>query len=207
MIQKATMFSVIMINACLYAADNDNMPPIIPFKTSRDAVAVARMIELDYDHIVGLGDSLKERNRHIGVLLERYAKSEMNQNSSCKQLVMREDEKTVGFVDFMFSPPLTRFGVPRGNIIVLAVDQEYRGKSYGAHLCNHACTVLQNRGAHRIKLMTTTEEVWRHFYKHLGFKPNGSMGKFNPTYFYYKELVPPRSWATIARLVVNSVIK
>lgn len=197
-----TLLSIYAVSLQLHAAD---IPPIVPFKSERDAIAVARLIELNYDDIVSRADSLKERNRYIGMLLERYAQNEKNQNSHFQQLVMIQDQKTIGFVDFMFDQPATRFGVPKGKIFALVVDQEYRGRSYGSHLCNHACDVLTDVGAHKIGLMTTSDEVWKKFYVHLGFKPNvfASAGKFDPTYFYHKEIVPPRSWITIARLLIR----
>jgi GNAT superfamily N-acetyltransferase len=206
MFQKAIMFSVIMINACLYAAD---MPPIIPFKSERDAIAVARLLELNYSEVVSRADSLKESKRYIGELLKRYAQNEKDERLRFQQFVVLQDEKTVGFVDFTFDPPITRFGVPTGAILALVVDQEYRGRSYGTHLSNRACDVLENRGAHKIRVMTTSEEVWKNFYAHLGFRPSmiGSAGKFDPTFFYHKQIVPPRSWATIASLVLHSIRK
>lgn len=199
-------FIAVFIFLELYTAD---IPPIMPFKSDRDAQAVAQLIEQNYDDIVSRADSLTECDRYIKVLLGRYAQNEKDESSHFKQLVMLEDEKTIGFIDFVFDPPLTRFGVPSGRILALAVDQSYRGRSYGAHLCNHACSILEDRGAHKIGLMTTSDEVWKKFYAHLGFKRNAidSAGKFNPTYFYHKQIVAPRSWATIARLVISCIKK
>jgi len=200
------LFLINVIPLQLHAAD---IPPIIPFKSERDAITVARLIELNYDDVVSRADSLKERTKHINILLTRYAQNEQNENSHCKQFVMIQDQKTIGFVDCMFDPPMTRFGVPSGKIIALVVDQEYRGRLYGSHLCNHACDVLKDMGAHKIGLMTTSDEVWKKFYVHLGFKSNvfDSAGKFDPTYFYHKEIVPPRSWITIIRLLFSSIRK
>lgn len=197
-LQKCVLLVHIVI--IMQAADR---PKIVLYNSNRDVDAVTKMMSADYQDIICRSDSCVEQQRYIIELLNCYKECENetiagNRDSFKKQFVMLYNQQTMGFISIIFNRPLTLFGVPTGSIRALAVDQRYRGNGYGADLCNYACNVLKEHGAHKVSVMTTSQDVYHTFYNKLGFKPSaiGSVGKFDPTFFYNKRLVQPQSWST-----------
>jgi len=84
--------------------------------------------------------------------------------------VLRENSNLAGFVAYYIEKP------QEGQILLLAVGDNFRGKGYGKILMKYAMQDLLSKGVDCISLWTDPDNIpAHHIYKDLGFK-----GKLNP---------------------------
>lgn len=94
--------------------------------------------------------------------------------------VLREHDQLIGFITYFMDDAST------GDILFVAVNEDFRGKGYAKKLMRYAMDDLQQRGAQKIKLVTRPSNLSGHaLYKRLGFVETHS----NDVFSYFTHFV------------------
>lgn len=110
---------------------------------------------------------------HYGEAWSRRQVEDALQIGNCRYILSNEsgsapqdEERTVGFA-------MTRLGFEEEELLLLAVDPDYRGAGLGLSLLETLCSDAKERGAKRILLEMRRDNPAEFLYRKLGFTQIG----------------------------------
>jgi len=133
--------------------------PIYNFDPARDTQEILAIFEHNWHWLISSDDYSPEF-----MLKHRAPSKDPLYVGSLRIKVLREQNKLAGFAAYY----MKKRGL--GQLLFLAVSQEFRGKGYGEQLVRYVLKDLANMGAYRIRLVTRTTNFPAHrLYNRIGF--------------------------------------
>jgi len=133
--------------------------PIYDFDPARDTQKILAIFEHNWHWLISSKDYSPEF-----MLKHRAPSKDPLYVGSLHIKVLREQNKLAGFTAYYMKKKRL------GQLLFLAVSQEFRGKGYGEQLVRYALKDLANMGASRVRLVTRTANFPAHrLYNRIGF--------------------------------------
>ena len=154
-----------LISNSLICTESTQSFQICNFNHERDAQEILDLFEKNWHRLVE-GD-----DKTLPPFMLKYRTYDTNPQNfgSLHFKIIRENNQLAGFAAYYLEKPT------RGQILLLAVGENFRGKGYGTILMKEAIRDLFSFGADHITLWTDTDNYHAHrVYEKLGFK-----GKLN----------------------------
>lgn len=201
-----SLFVCCMTSIMSFASDENG---IFPYRHVRDRKAVAKLLADNYSNVVSnsvFDPDNKTNQTRMNYAIQRveaFGCAEKKENAVYSVLVLRQNNQTVGYVQYAVIPRWIFPGGPiKGRIEQLAVDKQYRGQKFGEQLCQKALNEFAEKKLRFAEVLTTTDDVGEKFYcNKLGFKFYDQISTFpiktSTTYFWRKYFQPRMTWSEL----------
>jgi ribosomal protein S18 acetylase RimI-like enzyme len=165
-ISKKVSFISLLISPLLYINGHNLTTKICDFNPHHDTQPILDLFEKNWDRLT------QDTDKTLPAFMLKHRTHDTNPKNfgSLDIKVLHENNQVAGFVAYYIEKP------QKGQLLLLAVGDNFRGKGYGKTLMQCAMKELLSMGANHITLWTDTDNApAQKIYKDLGFK-----GKFNP---------------------------
>jgi|SRR5579862_538028 ribosomal protein S18 acetylase RimI-like enzyme len=166
------LFSFFHINAHTISAK------IYNFNPKKDTQPILNLFEKDWDKLIEGNDTT------LPAFMLKHRSHDTNPKNfgSLHIKVLRENKKLAGFTTYYIEKP------QKGQILLLAVGENFRGKGYGKKLIQCAMKELLSMGAHTITIWTDVDNApAQRIYKDLGFQGTYNSKNGHMQFIYWPE--------------------
>jgi ribosomal protein S18 acetylase RimI-like enzyme len=165
-ISKKLLLISLLISPLLHANGQNLNTKICNFNPQKDTQLVLNLFEKNWDRLT------EDTDKTLPAFMLKHRTYDTNPKNfgTLHIKVLHENNHLAGFVAYYVEKP------QKGQILLLAVGENFRGKSYGKKLMQCAMKKLLSMKANHITLWTDIDNVHaQRVYEGLGFQ-----GKFNP---------------------------
>ncbi|HEX4069084.1 MAG TPA: GNAT family N-acetyltransferase [Candidatus Babeliales bacterium] len=163
--KKVSLISLLLSPSLCISSQTINTK-ICNFNPQHDTKPILTLFEKNWDRLT------EDTDKTLPAFMLKHRSYDTNPKNfgSLHIKVLHENNKLAGFAAYYIEKP------QKGQLLLLAVGENFRGKGYGKALMQCAMKELFSIGASHITIWTDTDNVHaQRIYKDLGFK-----GTFNP---------------------------